>query len=401
MMCFPDPKPNQHSELTLEEAITKYGSRVGLVYRLYCSKSNVSYVGETREVFKGKKLSRIKSHYAALKKGCHPCRKLQAAWDATGGASISDEILEVVAPVERKGIESTQKIRAREKYWQEKYNATDGQVESNWHYKLKALELKRLKDSGIINNAALVYFILKLKNPWCDRPLKVNPLELAVEWEIPESSVYEAIGKLREAEVICINEAEIVITWSAHSQQDEVSDNPESFQDSRMDSEIPESILENQNEFQDSRIDSEIPENRSPELGSSNGSGCPQTYSDYSNFIQTLSEGERDNFEKFVRVEWKRIKGEEIVSLERFLAREEDIKNWHDRFLNSPAGKEAKKKAITAQFNWRAEPRFDDWIWKAFNGGYLWTQEDEAEREQRYAFWEWAQDTNAYEGVCY
>lgn len=394
-MCFPDPKANQHSELTLEEAIAKYGSRVGVVYRLYCSKSNVSYVGETREVFKGKKLSRIKSHYAALKKGCHPCRKLQAAWDATGGASISDEILEVVAPVERKGIESTQKIRAREKYWQEKYNATDGQVESNWHYKLKALELKRLKDSGIINNAALVYFILKLKNPWCDRPLKVNPLELAVEWEIPESSVYEAIGKLREAEVICINEAEIVITWSAHSQQDDVSDNPESFQDFRMDSEIPECSLENQNEFQDSRMDSEISENRGSELSSSNSSGCPQTYSDYSNFIKTLSESERESFLEFGRKKASNLPHPPELP-DKWIAA--NFTELYKQFLASPAGRAAKQEAIAKKYDWENDPRLMDWLHKAYYIGHPWTQEDEAQREERFAFLMWAQKTNAYAG---
>ena len=87
--------------------------------------------------------------------------------------------------------------------------------------------------------------------------------------------------------------------------------------------------------------------------------------------------------------------------MERFLAKEEDFKSWHQSFLNSPAGKEAKKKAIAAQFDWRNDSRFDDWIWKAFNSGYPWTQSDEAERSERYAFWEWAQDTNAYEGICY
>jgi len=126
-----------------------------------------------------------------------------------------------------------------------------------------------------------------------------------------------------------------------------------------------------------------------------------ETYLDYSDFIDSLSEDERESFEKFVRVEWKKLKGEEIVSLERFLSKKEDFDNWHEKFLNSPAGRAAKKEAIATQFDWRNDPRFDEWIKKAFNGGYLWTQEDEAEREQRYAFYEWAQNTNAYEGVCY
>lgn len=354
-MSFLDPKPNQHLRLNLNEAMAQYKGRVGIIYRIYCTESNISYIGETRAINNSSsKPSRIKSHYAALKKGCHPCRKLQAAWEVTNGTSIKDEILEVVAPVDRQGIESTQKIRAREKYWQEQYNGTSGQIKKDWHYPLKAEELRTLKDRGLINNATLVYFILKLKNPWCDRPVKVNPLELAVEWEIPESSVYEAIGKLKEAEVIQINEAEIVITWPAHSQQDILSGNPESFQDSRMDSEIPESILENQNKFQDSRMDSEIPENRSSKPAPDKASIPPQTVQTYTDYIKTLSEGERENFEKFVREEWKRLKGEEIISVERFLTREEDFKNWHERFLNSPVGR--------ANTDWTQHPEWENWL---------------------------------------
>ncbi|PSB42702.1 MarR family transcriptional regulator [Cyanosarcina cf. burmensis CCALA 770] len=126
----------------------------------------------------------------------------------------------------------------------------------------------------------------------------------------------------------------------------------------------------------------------------------------YLDFIQTLSESERENFEKFVRDEWKKLtarngeSGEEIVSLERFLAREEDLKNWHQRFLSSAAGKEAKKKAIATSHDWRNDSRFDGWIWEAFNRGYEWVQENEAEREQRKAFYDWAMVTNAFEGVC-
>jgi hypothetical protein len=120
----------------------------------------------------------------------------------------------------------------------------------------------------------------------------------------------------------------------------------------------------------------------------------------YLEFIRSLSDSERENFEKFVRVEWKQLKGEEIVSLERFLAREEDFKNWHQKFLNSPAGRESKKKAITTGYDWRNDARFNEWIWKAFNRGYEWVHEDETEREQRKAFYDWAFEVNAFEGVC-
>ena len=172
----------QHYRLTIEDAIALYGgSKVGVIYRIYCKNTGISYVGQTRQVVGGKKLSRINSHYAALKKECHPNRQLQAAWNATNGASIADEIIEVVAPVSRAGCDSNNKIWEREKYWQEQYNTDQKEINSGKHYQLKALKLKTLKGAGIINNAALVYFILKLKNPWCDRPVKINPLELAIE----------------------------------------------------------------------------------------------------------------------------------------------------------------------------------------------------------------------------
>jgi len=385
----------QHYRLTIEDAIAEHAGLVGVIYRIYCKSTGVSYVEETRQISKGKKLSRISSHYAALKRGCHPARKLQAAWDATNGASIADEILEVVAPVNKVGCDSNNKIWAREKYWQEQYNVSQKEIKSDRHYQLKALELKTLKGAGIINNAALVYFILKLKNPWCDRPVKINPLELAIEWEIPESSVYEAIAKLKAAEVIHINTAEIIISFP-----NQISDLPEPFQDSRVDSDIPESILISQNGFQDSRMDSDIPENSKPEPSNSKDSSAPHTIQTYSDFIQTLSEGERENFETFIREEWRRLKGDEIVSLDRFLAKPEDQQSWHERFLKSPAGKEAKKRAIASSHDWRNDPCFMEWIYEAFNRGYEWVHEDEAEREQRKTFYDWAFAVNAFEGVC-
>ena len=355
-MGFSDPKPNQHSRLTLDEAIAQYRGRVGVIYRIYCTESNVSYVGETRAINKGSsKPSRIKSHYTALKKGCHPCRELQAAWDASNGTSIKDEILEVVAPVDQQGIGSTQKIRAREEYWREQYSAAVGQIKKDWHYPLKALELRMLKDSGVINNAALVYFILKLKNPWCDRPVRVNLLELAVEWEIPESSVYEAIGKLKEAEVIQINQAEIVISWTSHSQQNPLSGNPESVQDSRMDSEIPECTLENQNKFQDSRTDSEIPENRIRKATQQKASSSPQTIQTYSDFIQTLSEGERENFWEFGKKKADAMPKPPELPLKWIEANWEELRSQWEQTLEGRA-------AVNSQVDWTQHPNWVEWL---------------------------------------
>lgn len=116
-----------------------------------------------------------------------------------------------------------------------------------------------------------------------------------------------------------------------------------------------------------------------------------QTYLD---FIQTLSDNERESFEKFVRKNWK----EEIRSVRAFLSDKEYLEEWYGKFLASPAGREAKKQAIAVQYAWDSDPRLLDWLYKAYYEGYLWTQADEVEREQRTAFFFWAQETNAYAG---
>jgi hypothetical protein len=265
-----EPNISQYQKIA-EEARERYGNNYGIVYRIYCRKSNVSYVGVTTDLFssnrsKGQqKPARILSNYNALKRGLHPCPELQQAWNASDGDSITDEVLETVA-IDRHLWSGKRELQERERYWQEHFAAkTETTGYEDRHYQVKAEELRQLRDIGIINNATLVYFILKLSNPWGDRPIKVQPLEMAIEWDIPESSIYEAIGKLKEADVIAVDKAEILIRWS-HSQQ------APCFWESRNDSENSETILKTQNEFRESRIVSEKPEKQqSPKLASDKG----------------------------------------------------------------------------------------------------------------------------------
>jgi hypothetical protein len=163
-------------------------------------------------------------------------------------------------------------------------------------------------------------------------------------------------------------------------------------------SEISENCSENRKAVQKVGSHSEKLENQSPEPAPIKASSSSQTIQTYSDFIQTLSDSERESFLEFGRKKASSLPHPPELPDKWIAANWEEL---HRQFLTCDVGRRAKQKAIADQFDWRSEPRFDDWIWKAFNGGYPWTQEDEAEREQRYAFWEWAQDTNAYEGVCY
>lgn len=84
-----------------------------------------------------------------------------------------------------------------------------------------------------------------------------------------------------------------------------------------------------------------------------------------SDFKKTLSDSEREFFEKFVREEWKHSTGQDVISMERFLAGEEDLKNWQTKFFNSPVGRDAKKKAeiaAVAGTDWTQHPDWENWL---------------------------------------
>lgn len=343
----------QYYRMTLSDAIAQYGCKFGVIYRIYCDQTGCSYVGQTRDISKNQRLSRIKSHYNALKKNCHPSSKLQAAWDARGGESIKDEILEVIAPVNKNGTDVGEKMAQAEKRWQEVYGCNQNSgVPVDRYYALKAGELKKLRDAGILNNATFVYFILKLKNPWCDRPLRIKPLELSIEWDIPESSVYEAIGKLKDAELINIEEAEIVMRWN--SQEDSLSDNPESLRDVRINSEIPECFMESQNEFRDSRTDSEIPENRQPEAAPDKGFTSPHTLQTYSDFKNSLSDSQRESFLDFGKKKAAQLPNPPQLPQRWIEKNFDELRNqWYKSTGQTPPAQNAK---------WETDPRRDDWL---------------------------------------
>ena len=69
-------------------------------------------------------------------------------------------------------------------------------------YALQKAELIALRKAKLINNAGFVHLALRYENPFCDRPITVIPKEFAIRWQIPESSVYEAIAKFRAAGVL-------------------------------------------------------------------------------------------------------------------------------------------------------------------------------------------------------
>ena len=76
------------------------------------------------------------------------------------------------------------------------------------HYQLREEELRSMQALGLINNYSLVYFILKLQNPFCDRAIQIKPNQIAKNWGISEASVYRAIAKLKGSRLISVHETD-------------------------------------------------------------------------------------------------------------------------------------------------------------------------------------------------
>ena len=66
-----------------------------------------------------------------------------------------------------------------------------------------------LRKSRLINNSAFVHFALRMSNPFCDRPIEFIPKEFSDAWEMPLGSVYEAIGKLKQKNIIDLKTGKI------------------------------------------------------------------------------------------------------------------------------------------------------------------------------------------------
>lgn len=286
------------------------------------------------------------------------------------------------------------------------------QTNPNQHYRLSLEQARLDHKDGIITTTGLIYYAIGiLRKP--GHKLRVKDIEIfCADLKIGVSTFYKSIKKLKDKGRIRWNNLDGIELWIPASNEVEIVSQTEVATSENPDSTIKENnslIVETGFPTRESNspiveTDSPIRENKSLQIAS--GKHFNPSSTTYQLFINSLSDSERDNFEKFVREEWKILtsrngsSGKEIVSLERFLSKPEDRNNWWQKFLKSAAGKASKKEALATLHDWRNDERFDEWIWFAFNRGYEWVHEDEAERALRQAFYDWAFAVNAFEGIC-
>ncbi|PSB07719.1 hypothetical protein C7B62_19070 [Pleurocapsa sp. CCALA 161] len=181
-------------------------------------------------------------------------------------------------------------------------------------YPLQREELIKLREVKLINNAAYVHLALRSENPFCDRPVQIIPKEFALRWRIPEVSVYKAIAKLKELGILNIKSGKLVIDWVIKSENQDTETDTEDvavndFSNPTENYQIEEKIIRSDNSLSNPKTDYQIRENCGLKPLADIGSSIPQTLQTYSDFKDSLSESERENFLNFVK--------EKIQNLER------------------------------------------------------------------------------------
>lgn len=192
-------------------------------------------------------------------------------------------------------------------------------------YPLQAAELKALRKAKLINNTAYVHLALRCENPFCDRPIELVPKEFAIRWEIPESSVYEAISRLKATGAIVIKSGHLTIQWTSDQPDESSEDRPENnkenrepLSDVREHSESLEPILESEKEFPISKENSMPSEKARLKRLPCKGFGSSQKIQTYTDFQDSLPRRTRESFDAFCRRKVEEC-GFKIASLKSWL----------------------------------------------------------------------------------
>ena len=153
-------------------------------------------------------------------------------------------------------------------------------------YPVQKEELMALRRVKLINNAAYVHLALRYENPYCDRPVEIIPKQFALRWQIPESSVYKVIAKLKELGVLNIKSGKLVIDWIIKPENKPVNVEPEpvtepiavnDFSDPAKNYQIQQKIIRSDNSFSDSAKNYQDRENQGLKPLPDIGSLIPQT----------------------------------------------------------------------------------------------------------------------------
>ncbi len=216
---------------------------------------------------------------------------------------------------------------------------------------------RKLRKAKLTKQEMNLWLYLIELDPYGDRYQNLPPvLEIISELKMSKATYFRCKARLQELELFDFQDEKVSfrnLTGVSKMRLDsqKCDSQPQKYESQKCDSQSQKCDSQSQKcDSQSQKCDSQ----RS-KRASGKASNSSQSISEYSDFIQTLSEAERESFEKFVKEEWKKRKGEDIFSMERFLSSKEDCDNWYQKFSQLDAGKNFKWANYQKREEWLAE----------------------------------------------
>ena len=203
-------------------------------------------------------------------------------------------------------------------------------------------------------------------DPWGDRYQDIDSLDVMSKCNCSRATFYRAIAKFQKLGIFDLQDKGFSIrnlTGTSQIKSSQAAEgniklkqadlkNEKSVSKMRLDSQNCERDLKNEKSVSKMRLDSQICENQPPESPPDKDHKSPQTLQTYSNFIQTLSESEREDFFNFVKEKTKNLE-KPINDLEAWLASKNAAKQnrWEIYYGNYQEEKISQSKKLTKQGN--------------------------------------------------
>ena len=252
-------------------------------------------------------------------------------------------------------------------------------------YPLTPEMMRRLRQADLSRHEMNLWLYLTELDPYGDRYQELpSAIQIMSELEMSKATYFRSKARLQELKLYDFQEDKVsfrnltgVSKMRLESQKCDSESHERDLQSHERDSESHERDLE--------------PSKPAP----SKGSGTPQTYSEYSDFLQTLSEAERENFLELGK------KKAELLPKAPQLPERWIEKNWEELRSQWLAQLSPAQKPAAEQERWANDPRREEWIAEIRIGKPRWiAQGDQSlSRDERKAFAEWAESQNLIWGA--
>ncbi|OCQ92251.1 hypothetical protein BCD64_00085 [Nostoc sp. MBR 210] len=253
-------------------------------------------------------------------------------------------------------------------------------------YPLTPETSRKLRNGNLTAAEWRIWSYLVEIDSWGDRYQEVNTLEIIQECNVSKATFYRAVAKLQELEIFDFQD----IGFSIRNLCGVTSlKNETTFSEMRQQSQNCDSSLKNEKPVSKMRKQSHSCENQQPEPLQNSDFATPQINKTYSDFKDSLSEVEREDFLNFSKEKSKRLPTQPTLINKWIAANWEDLaQQWYKSRGKTPPVQNEK---------WENHPHRDEWLAKIRQLGALAFQaetEDKSEQTTRRQFAQWAAKNN-------